>query len=35
MNLEICGAFIILPKEETVLVEKKNIYIKDRNILLN
>lgn len=35
MNIEILGAFVIIPKEETVLVEKKNIYIKDGNILLD
>ncbi len=32
MNIEILGAFIIIPKEETVLVEKKNIYIKDGKV---
>ena len=28
MNIEISGDFVIFPKEETVLVKKKNIYIK-------
>ncbi len=25
----------MIPKEETIIVEKKNIYIKDGNILLD
>ncbi len=35
MNIEILSAFNIILKEETVLVEKKNIYINDENILLD
>ena len=32
MNIEILGAFVIIPKEDTILVEKKNIYIKDGKV---
>lgn len=35
MNIEILGTFVIIPKEETVLVKKKNIYIKDGKNLLD
>jgi len=29
MNIEILGAFIVHPQDETTVVEKKNVYIKD------